>query len=168
MTITRFRIVDSPVGPLTVAGTGTVLTHLRMRDQTHPPAGRDNWVRDHSILPQVVEQLGEYFDGEREHFDVELLLDGTAFQRQVWRALVDIPYGETESYGQLAMRIDRPGASRAVGLANGRNPIAIIVPCHRVIGASGSLTGYGGGLDNKRTLLDLERNQRQPRLDVFG
>ena len=101
-------------------------------------------------------------------FDVHLRLEGTEFQRKVWAGLLEIPYGETISYGELATRIGQPTASRAVGLANGRNPVAIIVPCHRVIGATGSLTGYGGGLDRKRTLLDLERPRREPHLMMGG
>ena len=105
----------------------------------------------------AIEQLDEYFSGERQDFDLPLAVAGTTFQQRVWAALREIPYGETESYGELAARIGSPGASRAVGLANGRNPIGIIVPCHRVIGASGSLTGYGGGIERKRQLLDMER-----------
>ena len=106
---------------------------------------------------EAVEQLEAYFAGERREFDLELEPVGTNFQRRVWEALLTIPYGETRSYGQIAEQIGSPGASRAVGLANGHNPIGIIVPCHRVIGANGSLTGYGGGLDRKRALLELER-----------
>ena len=104
-----------------------------------------------------IEQLGQYFAGDRLDFDLPLAVAGTPFQQRVWAALREIPYGETESYGELANRIGSPGAPRAVGLANGRNPIGIIVPCHRVIGASGSLTGYGGGIERKRQLLDMER-----------
>ena len=107
----------------------------------------------------MVEQLGAYFAGELTRFDVDLTLAGTQFQRRVWTALQTIPYGETRSYGEIAEQIGAPGASRAVGLANGRNPIGIIVPCHRVIGASGSLTGYGGGLERKKALLDLEKSR---------
>ncbi len=112
----------------------------------------------------MVDQLDEYFAGERTEFDVTLRLEGTEFQRRVWAGLLEIPYGETISYGELATRIGQPTASRAVGLANGRNPVGIIVPCHRVIGSTGALTGYGGGLDRKRALLDLERSRRQPQL----
>jgi methylated-DNA-[protein]-cysteine S-methyltransferase len=110
------------------------------------------------ILANTRRQLGEYFDGSRTGFELQLAAAGTAFQRRVWAALREIPYGQTRSYGDIAHRLGLvPGASRAVGLANGANPISIVVPCHRVIGASGSLTGYGGGLDRKRFLLDLER-----------
>jgi methylated-DNA-[protein]-cysteine S-methyltransferase len=112
---------------------------------------------DAAVLAEAARQLAEYFDGQRQDFDLPLALDGTAFQRRVWDALLGIGYGETVSYGQLAGQIGRPTAARAVGLANGRNPVSIIVPCHRVVGSDGSLTGYGGGLDNKQRLLELER-----------
>jgi methylated-DNA-[protein]-cysteine S-methyltransferase len=162
------RTVDSPVGPLVLAGRDGVLTNLRMQDQTHPPADRDEWQDDPTAFADAAEQLDEYFAGERTTFDLELALEGTDFQCLVWRALLDIPHGETRSYGELAEAIGRPGAARAVGLANGHNPIGIIVPCHRVVGADGSLTGYGGGLGRKRTLLDLEQGQDSPRLPVPG
>ena len=156
MTVTCYRTMQSPVGPLTLAGHNEVLTNLRMEDQAHDP-GRAGWVRDDQAFPKVVDQLEAYFAGELTEFDVAFDLVGTPFQRRVWSALLEIPYGETWSYGQVARRIGQPTASRAVGMANGRNPVAIIVPCHRVIGASGTLTGYGGGLDRKQVLLDLER-----------
>jgi methylated-DNA-[protein]-cysteine S-methyltransferase len=159
MTVTSYRTVPSPVGPLTLAGHNEVLTHLRMDDQAHPPSGRNEWKRDEHAFPKVVDQLDAYFAGELTEFDVAIDLEGTAFQRRVWAALLDIPYGGTWSYGAVAKRIGQPTASRAVGMANGRNPVAIIVPCHRVIGSTGTLTGYGGGLDRKRTLLDLERRR---------
>lgn len=160
------RTVESPVGLLTLAGDETALTNLRMVDQRHPPADGDGWEPDDRAFPEAVAQLDEYFAGERTTFALALRLDGTAFQQQVWAALLEIPYGETWSYGELAAHIGNPSASRAVGLANGKNPIGIIVPCHRVIGASGSLTGYGGGLERKRALLDLEQSRTQPRLDL--
>ncbi|MFZ0226773.1 MAG: methylated-DNA--[protein]-cysteine S-methyltransferase [Mycobacterium sp.] len=160
------RTIDSPIGPLALAGRGRVLTNLRMLNQTHEP-NRTDWVRDDSAFPDVVEQLDAYFTGERTDFDLELGLAGSEFQRRVWQALLTIPYGETRSYGQIAEQIGATGSARAVGLANGRNPIAIVVPCHRVIGASGSLTGYGGGLDRKRSLLELERRQRSATLSLF-
>ena len=166
MTTTTFRTIGSPVGPITVAGRDGVLTHLRMDDQTHPPPDRAEWVHDPDAFPEAVAQLEAYFAGERTEFDLALRLDGTAFQQTVWAALREIPYGETWSYGRLADRIGKPGAARAVGLANGRNPIGIIVPCHRVIGADGSLTGYGGGLPRKQALLELERDRSRPRLDL--
>ncbi len=160
------RTIDSPVGLLTLAGDASALTNLRMVDQRHPPAGGDEWQPDDRAFPDAVEQLDAYFGGTLTAFDLELRLDGTDFQRQVWAALLEIPYGETWSYGELAAHIGKPNASRAVGLANGKNPIGIVVPCHRVIGASGSLTGYGGGLERKRALLDLERARRAPRLEL--
>jgi len=164
VTTIRTRTIDSPIGPLTLAGDDRALTHLVMHSQTHPPKQQSGWETDESIFPEVVDQLAAYFAGELTAFKVATRLEGTAFQQRVWRALCDIPYGETESYGELAARIGQPTASRAVGLANGRNPIALIVPCHRVIGASGTLVGYGGGLDRKQTLLALERGQRALRL----
>ena len=156
MTPLQYRIVDSPVGPLTLAGSGSTLMHLRMVDQTHEP-DRSGWEpAGPGAFADVVAQLEAYFAGELIAFDIDLELTGTEFQRRVWAALQTIPYGETRSYGQIAEQIGSPAASRAVGMANGRNPIGIIVPCHRVIGSSGGLTGYGGGIERKRTLLDLE------------
>lgn len=165
MTSTRYRIIESPVGFITIAGDddGTI-TGVRMEDQAHPPVDLPDWAPDPDGFGDAARQLDAYFAGELTEFDLRLRLDGTEFQRRVWTALCDIAYGETISYGELARRIGKPSASRAVGLANGRNPVAIVVPCHRVIGASGSLTGYGGGLDRKRTLLDLERSHREPQL----
>lgn len=162
----RYRTVDSPVGPLTLAGVDGVLTDLRMDGQAHPPDGHDGWVRDDTAFPEAVAQLAAYFAGRVTEFDVPIRLEGTDFQREVWAALRTIPYGETWSYARLAEAVGRPGAARAVGAANSRNPIGIIVPCHRVIGASGALTGYAGGLDRKRLLLDLERGQPGLALDV--
>jgi methylated-DNA-[protein]-cysteine S-methyltransferase len=154
----QYRTVDSPIGLLTLAGRGSVLTNLRMVDQTYEPS-RADWSPDPGAFGAAVAQLEAYFAGELTDFDVELDLQGTEFQRRVWKALLTIPFGDTRSYGEIAEQIGAPGAARAVGLANGHNPIAIVVPCHRVIGANGSLTGFGGGLDRKRTLLELE-NQR--------
>jgi len=162
---TRYRIIESPVGYVTIAGDDDdTISGLRMEDHAHPPADLDDWEPDDGAFPAVVDQLRAYFAGDLTDFDVKMRLEGTDFQRRVWAGLLEIPYGETISYGELATRIGRPTASRAVGLANGRNPVSIIVPCHRVIGASGALTGYGGGIENKRTLLDLERAHRQPQL----
>jgi methylated-DNA-[protein]-cysteine S-methyltransferase len=159
--MTVYRIINSPVGPITLAGDDDgALTNLRMEDQTYEPS-HEGWEPDPSAFAEAAAQLDAYFAGEQFDFDVPLRMKGTPFQRSVWAALREIPYGETCSYGKLAANIGKPGASRAVGLANGRNPIGIIVPCHRVIGADGSLTGYGGGLDRKRTLLDLERRHRR-------
>jgi methylated-DNA-[protein]-cysteine S-methyltransferase len=158
--------VDSPVGPLLLTSDGTSLTRLLFAAEPDP-----SWSTDPCpVLDEAVRQLGEYFAGERRDFDLELDPVGTPFQLAVWAALRDIPYAETINYGQLAGRVGNPHASRAVGLANGRNPISIVVPCHRVIGANGSLTGYGGGLDRKRTLLELERRtagDQEPQLSLL-
>ncbi len=149
-------VLDSPIGPLTVVAAEGALTGLYMDVHRHRPDPDRFGERRDEGFDAVAAQLEEYFAGRRRHFDLPLAPAGTPFQLAVWRALAAIPYGTTESYGQLAARIGRPGASRAVGLANGRNPISVVVPCHRVIGADGSLTGYGGGLERKRVLLDLE------------
>lgn len=164
----RYRIIDSPVGPLTLAGDGSTLMHLRMTDQTHEP-DRSGWApADAAAFPEVAEQLDAYFAGSLTEFDIDLELLGTDFQRRVWSALRTIPYGETRSYGEIAEQIGAPSASRAVGMANGRNPIAIVVPCHRVIGAAGAMTGYGGGIDRKRTLLALEKSNSNAEATLFG
>ena len=161
---TRYRTLDSPVGLLTLAGQGDCLTNLVIEGAAHPPSDRGRWREDAGALPDAVAQLHEYFAGERTGFDVALRPAGTSFQRRVWDALSEIPYGETRSYGEIARQIGQPGAARAVGLANARNPVPIIVPCHRVIGANGALTGYAGGLQAKCALLDLEQARRpEPR-----
>jgi methylated-DNA-[protein]-cysteine S-methyltransferase len=144
--------MNSPIGPLLLTGDGHALTGLYMGRE---PSG----ARDDSAFTHAREQLDAYFAGALERFDIALAPRGTEFQRRVWDALLEIPYGATTSYGALAAKIGRPDAARAVGLANGRNPISIIVPCHRVIGAAGALTGYGGGLERKRWLLAHERGQ---------
>lgn len=162
----HYRTIDSPIGPLALAGHDHVLTNLRMLNQTHEP-DRSDWVRDDRAFPDVVDQLEAYFAGTRTDFELEFSLGGSEFQRKVWQALLTIPYGETRSYKQIADQIGLSGAARAVGLANGRNPIAIIVPCHRVIGASGSLIGYGGGLDRKRSLLEMEKKVKAGNLTLF-
>jgi methylated-DNA-[protein]-cysteine S-methyltransferase len=145
--------IPSPIGELLLTSNGTALTGLYME----PHEVGDGWKRDDGVLQLAAEQLRAYFAGDLRDFDLPLSLSGTEFQRRVWTALRGIPYGETISYGELARRIGRPSASRAVGAANGCNPISIIVPCHRVIGADGTLTGYGGGLDRKRWLLGHEQ-----------
>ena len=152
-----FCHVVSPIGRLLLTSDGTALTGLYM-EPSRKAQSTDGWAQDAAVRPLVdaVRQLSEYFAGSRREFDLPLRLNGTLFQTRVWRELTEIPYGTTWSYGELAKRIDKPSASRAVGLANGRNPISILVPCHRVIGADGSLTGYGGGLDRKRWLLAHE------------
>ncbi|KUN89686.1 cysteine methyltransferase [Streptomyces bungoensis] len=156
----RHTITDSPYGPLTlVADEDGALCGLYMAAQRHRPAEETFGPRDDTlpVFAEAAEQLSAYFTGESKEFTVRLALRGTPFQRRVWEQLTRIPYGETRTYGRLAEALGSPGASRAVGLANGRNPIGIIVPCHRVIGSDGSLTGYGGGLDRKQRLLDFER-----------
>jgi methylated-DNA-[protein]-cysteine S-methyltransferase len=156
--MTTHRIIDSPVGPLTLIGHDDILTALYMGDHRHAADPATYGSRGDGSFPSAVEQLGQYFAGERTTFDLATEATGTPFQLQVWRALTEIPFGTTTSYGELAERIGRQGASRAVGLANGRNPISIVVPCHRVIGAGGALTGYGGGIERKAALLALERS----------
>jgi methylated-DNA-[protein]-cysteine S-methyltransferase len=153
-----YTYVESPIGRLLLTSDGTSLTGLHMNVPNRTPQPGGGWVEDASggPLPDAARQLREYFVGARREFDLPLNLKGTEFQTRVWRLLTRIAYGETCSYGDLARRLDSPGASRAVGLANGRNPISIVVPCHRVIGADGSLTGYGGGLERKRWLLAHE------------
>jgi methylated-DNA-[protein]-cysteine S-methyltransferase len=150
-------IHDSPVGPLTLISNGAALTHCEFENPRYPapahPRGADK------ILDKARRELDAYFAGKLRAFTVALAPQGTAFQQRVWKALLTIPYGHTRSYGQQAAAIGAPNASRAVGLANGRNPIAIIIPCHRVIGANGGLTGYGGGMARKKLLLDLEQGQ---------
>jgi len=151
----EYRTIDSPIGPLTLAGRDSVLTMLRMVDQTYEPS-RTGWAPNPAAFQDATDQLSAYFAGELTEFDFKFELRGSEFQRRVWEALQTIPYGETRSYGNIAEQIGAPGSARAVGLANGHNPIAIVVPCHRVIGANGGLTGYGGGLNRKQTLLALE------------
>ncbi len=150
-------IYDSPVGSLTLSSNGAALTGLEFESPKYPlpasPLGADR------VLDSARRQLDRYFAGKLRVFDLPLAPLGTPFQQRVWAALFEIPYGITRSYGALAAAIGAPKASRAVGLANGRNPISIIVPCHRVIGANGSLTGYGGGMERKRHLLDLEQGE---------
>jgi len=153
-------VVDSPLGPLTLVEEDSALAGLYMTEQRHLPDPARYGDRDDEILPVVREQLESYWAGGRKDFDVPLRMAGTDFQQRVWAALRTIPYGQTWSYGTVAAAIGAVGASRAVGLANGRNPIGIVVPCHRVVGANGSLTGYGGGLDRKRWLLAHEQGQR--------
>jgi methylated-DNA-[protein]-cysteine S-methyltransferase len=157
-----FCYVESPIGRLMLTTDGTALTGLYMNLYRNKPSKLpgvgDDWIQNATIdpLPAAARQLKEYFAGKRREFDLPLRMEGTEFQQRVWRELTKIPFGETRSYGQLAKRLNNPNGSRAVGLANGRNPIAIIVPCHRVIGADGSLTGFGGGIDRKEWLLTHE------------
>ena len=157
-----YAVVDSPLGPLTLVGTDAgELTGLFMDKQRYRPDPTRFGDRDDSTLSAVAEQLDEYFHHRRTTFDVPLLLTGTDFQRRIWAALQDVPYGVTTTYGGLAADLGlKPQSARAVGLANGKNPVSIIVPCHRLVGSTGSLTGYGGGLERKRALLAHERGEK--------
>jgi methylated-DNA-[protein]-cysteine S-methyltransferase len=147
---------DSPIGELLAVGDGQALHGLYMQEGRTAISVRRDWELADQAFAEVRAQLAEYFAGERSVFDLPLEMTGSPFQRRVWRALQEIPYGKTTSYGEIARRIGPQADPRAVGQANGSNPIAVIVPCHRVIGADGSLTGYGGGLERKRLLLELE------------
>jgi methylated-DNA-[protein]-cysteine S-methyltransferase len=153
---TLYTTFDSPLGDLLLVGDGQALHGLYMQEGRTAIAVNGEWTRDDHAFTAVREQLDEYFAGRRTTFDLPLQMNGSPFQRRVWKALEDIPYGATISYGELARRVGAPATPRNVGTTNGRNPISVIVPCHRVIGADGSLTGYGGGLERKRLLLDLE------------
>lgn len=161
---TYFTEYPSPIGPLLLMSDGASLVGLHTQNDKHRPAVQTGWIRDDDAKPfaSTRAQLDAYFAGRLTAFDLPLAPQGTAFQITVWRALRAIPFGETISYGELARRIGRPQASRAVGHANARNPISIIVPCHRVIGADSSLTGYAGGLDRKRMLLAHEAEACAP------
>lgn len=150
-----YRTIDSPVGELTLAGTGGVVTRLVIRGQRHQP-DRSGWREDNGAFDDAADQLRAYFDGDLTRFDVEIRMAGTDFQHRVWDVVQRIPYGQTRSYAEIADQIGARGASRAVGVAVGRNPIPIIVGCHRVIGSGGALTGYVGGVECKRSLLARE------------
>ena len=154
-----YTIIDSPIGELLLLGDGRALHGLYMQEGRRPIAVRSGWERSAASFADARTQLLEYFAARRTAFDLPIVMRGNPFERRVWSALVEIPYGETVSYGEIARDVGHPAAARAVGVANARNPIAVIVPCHRVIGADGSLTGYGGGLERKRLLLELERGQ---------
>ncbi|MEU7476329.1 methylated-DNA--[protein]-cysteine S-methyltransferase [Lentzea sp. NPDC042327] len=154
----RFTITPTPIGELLLLGDGESITGIYMMpDQMYMPAIADDWVRDPGLFGELERQLDAYFAGELKVFDVPLAPRGTPFQLEVWRELSTVPCGVTTTYGAIALAIGKPTASRAVGAANGRNPISIILPCHRVVGANGSLTGYGGGLPRKMRLLEMER-----------
>ena len=157
---------ESPIGTLLLAGNRDVLTHLGFQEGPRPTDIEDDWVEDGKPFEHVRGQLDQYFAGALQTFDVNLAPQGTEFQQQVWNALRSIPYGATTSYGEIAERIGNSKAARAVGAANGQNPIPIIVPCHRVIGSSGSLTGFGGGLPIKQHLLALENRVAGSQLEL--
>ena len=160
MSLVFYTTIESPVGLLLLAGDERGLRRVSFENSKRSAALQRDWKQDGGTFTEVIRQLHAYFGGELKDFDLPLSLEGTEFQLRVWRSLRAIPYGETISYGQLAHRIGQPKAVRAVGLANGCNPIPIIIPCHRVIGSDGSLTGFGGGLPNKKKLLALESRQR--------
>ncbi len=163
-----YQYMESPVDPLLLAADAHGLLLIEFHTPRHPMARLPDWVeRDNTILAATRRQLGEYFTASRQEFDLPLAPRGTPFQQEVWHTLATIPYGETISYAQLAQRVGKPTAMRAVGAANGRNPLPIVLPCHRVIGADGSLTGFGGGLPTKQFLLQLE-GALPPTTDLFG
>lgn len=162
MTSLAYSRIESALGPLLLTADDAGLRSISFENGRHPARPHPSWQKDDGRLNETVRQLRAYFAGKLEKFDLPLAPEGTAFQLKVWRELCEIPYGATISYGELARRIRNPNAARAVGLANGSNPIPIVIPCHRVIGSDGSLTGYGGGLPIKEKLLALE--QRQLRL----
>lgn len=151
-----YTIIESPVGPILIAGDGESVRIIDFQEGTAPLDPPESWTRDDRSFSEAARQLGEYFAGRRRIFELPLQPVGTPFQRSVWAELERIPYGETISYGELARRIGKPRAMRAVGLANGANPLPIVIPCHRVIGANGKMVGYGAGLPIKRRLLALE------------
>ncbi|MBI2827293.1 MAG: methylated-DNA--[protein]-cysteine S-methyltransferase [Planctomycetia bacterium] len=155
--LTQYSLVPSPLGDLLATSDGMFLIGLHIVDSRRGRTPLPEWRRADEPFREVRRQLEDYFAGRLRNFDLPLKMEGTPFQKRVWRELVRIPFAATISYAELARRVGQPGAARAVGAANGRNPIGIIVPCHRVIGADGSLTGYGGGLPNKRWLLEHER-----------
>lgn len=161
---------DSPIGALTVAVDQVGVRHILFAENRHDAKGREHWQRDPDAVAEPRRQLLEYLRGERQDFQLELAPVGTEFQLQVWHTLAQIPFGATWSYRQLAERIGRPTATRAVGAANGRNPLPIVLPCHRVIGNNGALTGFGGGLPTKAALLKLEGvpSEGDRVADLFG
>ena len=153
-----YSYIKSPIDDLLIVTSADKVLSIGMDSQKDAVEIESTWQLnpDHPLIKKTKDQLDQYFNGQRKEFDLPLLFQGTKFQQQVWRALLDIPYGECISYGEQARRIKNAKAVRAVGMANGKNPIAIVIPCHRVVGANGKLTGYGGGLPRKKFLLDLE------------
>jgi methylated-DNA-[protein]-cysteine S-methyltransferase len=157
---TFFKVLDSPLGDILLAGTEQGLTQVSFQEGKSPLNPEQDWRRDEAALATAVAQLTAYFAGELQTFDLPLAPKGTPFQKKVWAYLQTIPYGRTTTYSAIAQALGNPKSTRAVGAANGRNPIAIVIPCHRVIGSNGKLTGYAGGLRFKEALLALERNGR--------
>lgn len=167
--MTRWTVIESPIDALLVTRSEAGITSIWMTPHRGVDGPDASWTRDDPAFADLRSQLAAYFAGELTHFDLPLdLSSGTAFQQRVWQELQQIGYGTTTSYGEVARRLGLvPGASRAVGLANGRNPVSVVVPCHRVIGASGNLTGYGGGLDRKRWLLSHEASRSSSEDQLF-
>jgi len=153
---TWYTLLDTPCGPLCIAGTTQGLTHVEFQDGERPVRPQPEWREDRKVLDEARRQLRAYFEGRRQRFTLPLAPQGTPFQQRVWRELQEIPWGTTTTYREIAERLGQPAAVRAVGHANGRNPIAIVIPCHRVVGANGRLTGYAGGIATKRRLLQHE------------
>ena len=161
MNPTLYNVFDSPIGPITLCSDGVSLTGLYLPQHRHWNGVNPQWHMNESAFQETKRQLAEYFAGRRKVFDIPLRFQGTPFQLRVWEALQQIPFGTTISYADLASRVGQPNASRAVGNANGRNPLSIVVPCHRVVGAGGRLTGYAGGVDRKQWLLSFESQSVQ-------
>lgn len=156
----NYSYLDTPIGTLLIAGDAEAIRYINFPKGKHAVKPQRDWMESaRGPVQQAIKQLREYFASKRTDFDLPLAPEGTEFQLKVWRALQEIPYGETISYGELAKRVGNPKASRAVGAANGQNPIPIVIPCHRVIGSNGKLTGFGGGLPTKEALLALEARQ---------
>ena len=151
-----YTLLDTPFGDLCIAGTTQGLTHVEFQDGERPVKPEPDWQQDQGVLDEARQQLRAYFEGQRQRFTLPLAPVGTPFQRRVWRELQEIPWGTTTTYREIAERLGQPAAVRAVGHANGRNPVAIVIPCHRVVGANGRLTGYAGGIAVKRRLLQHE------------
>ncbi|MDG2526985.1 methylated-DNA--[protein]-cysteine S-methyltransferase [Stenotrophomonas sp. HITSZ_GD] len=173
MTPLKYDRFDSPIGPLTVAVDARAVRHILFAENRHDARGREHWQHapDDALLREARAQLLDYLAGRRTAFELPLAPQGTSFQCEVWQTLAHIPFGDTWTYAQLAARVGKPTAMRAVGAANGRNPLPIVLPCHRVIGADGSLTGFGGGLPTKLALLRLEGAPAVARLrdaDLFA
>ena len=160
--------MKSPVGELLIAADDAAVRLIGFREGRHPGKVAEGWRPGGPLVAEAMRQLDEYFDGRRRRFDLPLAPSGTPFQLRAWKALQKIPYGATRSYGEQARAMGQPRAVRAVGAANGRNPIAIVIPCHRVIGGDGGLTGYGGGLDVKRFLIELERRSMNAERSPVG
>lgn len=161
---TYYHYLDSPIGQLLLVGDGNVLTGLYMEAHKYGPLRRKDWIEDAAPFAEACDQLADYFAGKLQKFSIPFRLSGTVFQQQVWRGLCEIPFGKTLSYKGLADYLGAPKAVRAVGLANGKNPLSVIIPCHRVIGSDGRLVGYGGGLQRKQWLLSHEAYHDPARL----